>query len=212
MRIATILAASVALGASAWAVSPVPRPAKEFDFVEPSGKHTLMSSQKGKVVLVQFLYTTCPHCQAMSQMLTKLQQEYGPRGLQILGAAFNPEADPNTVKAYIQQFNVGFPVGVANRDSVMGYLGISAMERFVVPQVAVIDRKGVVVAQTEANPTNPKPPLQDEAYLRTLIDKLLKESASGASKGATPATSKAPAAKGPTSAVKATPTTVAHTK
>lgn len=188
MRLITSVAAFLALGYSALAAAPpVPRPAKEFELVEPSGKHVLLSNYKGKVVLIQFLYTTCPHCQAMSQMLTKLQQEYGPRGFQVLGAAFNPESsDMNVVQRYSQQYNVGFPVGVASRESVQSYLGMSVMDRYVVPQVAVIDKKFMIREQTEANPQGAAP-LQNEAYLRALIDKLLKEGAAGggATTGAT---------------------------
>lgn len=184
MRLLTTVAAFAALGISSFAAAPqVPRPAKEFDFAEYNGKHSLLSNYKGKVVLIQFLYTTCPHCQAMSQMLTRMQQEYGPKGVQFLGAAFNPEADPNVVRGYVQQFNVGFPVGVSARDTVMNFLGLSVMDRFVVPQVAVIDKKGVIREQTEANPQGAAP-LQNEAYLRNLFDKLLKEPATG---GAAPA-------------------------
>ena len=190
MRLFTTVAVFATLGISSFAATPpqVPRPAKEFDFAEPNGRHNLLSSYKGKVVVIQFLYTTCPHCQAMSQMLTKLQQEYGPRGLQILGAAFNPEVvdpakpdsvHPEVVTAYVRQLNVGFPVGFSARDTVMSFLTLSLLDRYVVPQVAVIDRKGQIREQTEANPQGAAP-LQNEAYLRNLIEKLLKEPAAGA--------------------------------
>jgi len=63
---------------SALAIPPVPRKAPEFTIVEPSGKPTLLSSYKGKVVCVEFLYTTCPHCQAASQVFSKMQRGIGP--------------------------------------------------------------------------------------------------------------------------------------
>ena len=80
MRLLTPFALLIALGVSAFAAPPVPRPAKELEIVEPNGKHDLLTSYKGKVVVVQFLYTTCPHCQAYSQLLTKIQKEYGSKG------------------------------------------------------------------------------------------------------------------------------------
>jgi hypothetical protein len=79
---------------------------------------------------------------------------------------------------FIKEFGIGFPVGFSSRDSVISYLGLSVMDRWVVPQVAVIDKKGMIVAQSEAGGT---PALQDENYLRTLIDKLLKEGATTSS-------------------------------
>src|SRR5215468_7516632 len=83
-----ILALSV--GVSAFAAMPVPRQSKEFTFIEPTGKQTLLSSQKGKVVVIQFLYTTCPHCQAFSKVLTKMSAELGP-GVQMFGVAFEED-------------------------------------------------------------------------------------------------------------------------
>src|SRR5580658_6347621 len=139
MRSLTTFAVLATLGVSAFAAPPVvPRPAKELEIIEPGGKHDLLTSYKGKVVVVQFLFTTCPHCQAYSQLLTKLQGEYGPKGFQCLGAAFN-EADSKMVTGYINQYKVGFPIGPVDRDTVLSFLSFSIMDRLVVPQIALID-------------------------------------------------------------------------
>ena len=120
MRIAPV-ATLLAFAASAFALPPIPRKAPELTIVEPSGKQTLLSSYKGKVIVIEFLYTTCPHCQAASQVITKLQRELGPRGFQAVGIAFNDNAQM-LVPQFVQQFNVGYPVGFANSDTVMGSL------------------------------------------------------------------------------------------
>ena len=174
---------------------PVPRPARELEVDQPNGKHLLLSSYKGKVVVIQFLSTTCPHCQAFSQVLTKLQNEYGPKGFQALGGAFN-EATDAMVTNYVNQYHVGFPVGVMLRDTVMNFMGFSLLEQLVVPQIAVIDRKGQIREETEAKPIS-SPPLQNEQHLRGLIEKLLAEG-SATSKSA-PSTSPSTA---PTGSVK----------
>jgi peroxiredoxin len=124
------------------------------------------------VVLIQFLDTTCPHCQALSQMLAKLQAEYGPQGFQAFGVAFN-EATPELVRSYVKDHNVGIPVGYAPRDQVINYLGVSVLDRLTVPQVMIIDRQGRVQAQSDPQGT---PDLQNEAYLRGVIGRLLKAS------------------------------------
>ncbi|MGH9558911.1 MAG: TlpA family protein disulfide reductase, partial [Bryobacteraceae bacterium] len=92
--------------------------------------------------------------------------------LQVLGAAFNDNA-AMLIPNFVQQFQVGFPVGSASADSVLAYLGFG-LERYVVPQVAVIDRKGNIRAQT---PAQGDPNLQMESYMRNLLDELLKEGA-----------------------------------
>ena len=182
MRLATVTAI-LALATSAYAIPPVPRPAKEFVVVEPSGKQDLLTSYKGKVVYIQFLYTTCPHCQHLSQVMTKLSAELAPKGLQVLGVAFD-EATAQKADSYVKQFGVGFPVGYASRETVQSYLGLSVMDRFAVPQVVIIDRKGGIRAQSEPMGTEQ---LQDENYLRTYLTGLLKET------GSTTTTKKAPA-------------------
>jgi peroxiredoxin len=183
MRILASAIAFVALTVSAFAAPPLPRKSPEFTITDPSGKQILLSSFKGKVVVMPLMFTTCPHCQREAQMLTKLQKEFAGRPLQIVGTAFNDEANGPVVAQFIKEFNIGFPVGYSKRDSVISYLGLSVMDRWVVPQVAVIDKKGMIVAQSEATGT---PALQDEGYMRTLIDKLLKEGATTSS-SATPA-------------------------
>ena len=182
MRKLVCFAAFFALGISALAAPPVPRKAPELTVVEPSGKQTLLSSFKGKVVVLSFVYTTCPHCQAFSAMVTKLQRELGPRGFQPLGVAFNDNAAVLT-NGFVQQVGIGYPVGYATPDTVLSYLGFSIMDRYVVPQVVVIDRKGMIRAQS---PPQGDANLQDPTFLRNLVDSLLKE-------GATTTTTKAPA-------------------
>ena len=174
-----VLAAAtfVALTVSAFATPPVPRKSPEFTITDPSGKQILLSSYKGKVVVMPFMFTTCPHCQREAQMLTKLQKEFAPRGLAVLGIVFN-DANAAMASQFVKEFNIGFPVGFASHDSVTSYLGLSVMDRWVVPQIAIIDKKGSVVAQSAATGT---PELQDETYLRNFIEKLLKEGVTSSS-------------------------------
>jgi peroxiredoxin len=181
MRYLTTLAAFVALGVSALAAPPVPRPAKEFDFVEPSGHHILLSSLKGKVVIVQGLLTTCPHCQAYSQLLTKLQGEYGSRGFQAMGIAY--DVDAATAQNYVTQYHVAFPVGYAPEDTMISFLGFSVLDRFNVPQVMIIDRKGIIQAQSLPMSDGS---LQQEANVRVWLEKLLGPAPAGSAKGAPP--------------------------
>ena len=193
MRLATASALLVS-ALTLQAAAPVPRPTKEFTVTLPSGKQNLLSSYHGKVVMTAFMFTTCPHCQALSKIITKLQAELGPRGFQALGVTFNdevntpnPAANAQVTGAFVKEFEVGFPVGFASRDSVLSYLGVSSIDSWVVPQVVIIDRKGVIRAQSASRGTAD---LQTETYLRKFLGDLLDE---GGAKSAAP--SKAPAKK-----------------
>jgi len=175
----TAFATFLVLTTSALAMPPVPRKAPEFTIVEPTGKEILLSSLKGKVVLMGFVATWCEHCQRFSQMVTKLQTELGPRGFQAVDVAFNPGVTPANVTEFVRKFGINFPMGYASTDTVMSYLGISMMDRYVYPEVAIIDRKGVIRAQS---PPQGDPNLQDEKYLRPYLDALLKEGATTSAK------------------------------
>lgn len=197
MRIATVstlLVSSLVSSLALQAAAPVPRPSKEFTITLPSGTQTLLSSYRGKVVMMACMFTTCPHCQALSKIITKLQGELGSRGFQAVGVAFNDEVNtPNSAAnaqvtaKFINEFGVNFPMGYASRPSVMSYLSLSDVERWVVPQVVIIDRKGVIRAQSAAQGTVE---LQTETYLRKYLGELLDE---GGAKSSTPA--KTPAKK-----------------
>jgi peroxiredoxin len=148
---------------------PMPRKAPEFTIIEASGKQTLLSSFKDKVVVLAFIYTTCPHCQAECGVLTKLQGELGSKGFQPLAVAFNPNAG-FLINEFVQNFHPSFPVGSASRETVMNYLGLSDDFRWMVPQVVVIDRRGMIVAQSAPQGTEE---LQTEETLRKRIVELL---------------------------------------
>jgi peroxiredoxin len=176
MRLLASAAAFLALTVAAIAGPPVPRKSPEFTVTDPSGKQILISSFKGKILVMPFMFTTCPHCQREAQMLTKLQREFGSRGVVMLGTVFNDASGPLATQ-FVKEFNIGFPVGWATRDAVTSYLGLSVMDRWVVPQVAIIDKKGNIVAQSLATGS---PELQDETYIRNFLEKLLKEGAAPA--------------------------------
>ena len=158
-----LLTAGLSFGAD------LPRQSPEFVINFPSGEKQLLSKYRGKVVLCEFLYTTCPHCQHTAGEFSKFQAEFGSRGFQAVGIAFNDMANM-LVPDFVKDFKPTFPIGSANRDPVLVYLGISPIDRFVVPQIVLIDRKGIIRLQS--------PPLgdasfQDEWFMRAKIEELL---------------------------------------
>ncbi len=169
------LAVLLALGVSSLlATGPVPRKAPPFTIVEPSGKQTLLSSFQGKVVVIEFLLTDCPRCLTVAQTIAKLHREFGPRGFQPIGIAFDNNISGPAVAEFVRSFKLNYPVGYTSSEKVDSYLGRSGKERFRVPQIVVIDRTGVIRAQSRPQgETN----LENESYLRNLIDSLLKPTA-----------------------------------
>ena len=167
------LTAVLALGVSTVVASaPVPRKSPEFKIVEPSGKQTLLTSLKGRVVVLEFFVTNCPRCQRVAGTIDKLQKELGQRGFQAVGIAFDNGINGTKVSDFVQRLGVSYPVGYAASDKVDSYLGREPTERLRVPQIVVIDRSGVIRAQSVGNGEKN---LEDENYLRNLVDGFLKE-------------------------------------
>lgn len=164
---------SLALLATATTAAPIPRPSPDFVIhMTPSGEVSLGSPQfKGKVVVLAFILTTCPHCQHATQVLSGFQNEYGARGLQVVAVAFNEMANM-LVPDFIKQFKPTFPVGWANRMDVLTYLDHSALTQMYVPIMVFIDKKGVIRYQHLGD----DPFFQNqEKNVRDTIEELLKE-------------------------------------
>jgi peroxiredoxin len=165
---------------SANAQPPLPRKAPDITIVEPSGNKIPLASYKGKVVVLALVYTTCVHCQKECEMLTALYSEMKPKGVQMAAIAFNDNAAV-LVPNFVREHGVMFPVGSAPPQTVLDFLGFSIMDRYSVPQVAVIDKKGMIRAQS---PIGGDPNLQDPTFLRNLINNLLAEGATTSGKPA----------------------------
>jgi peroxiredoxin len=179
------LAVAVLTVASMWSpasAAVVGKPSPEFAIRFNNGSQKLLSSYRGKVVLLEFLHTTCPHCQHASQVFSQLYTEYGDKGFQPLGVAWNDMASL-LVPDFIKDFKVSYPVGYAPREEVLTYLGFSEADRTVVPQLVWIDRKGVVRSQT---PAIGDETMLKEPYWRQMIETLIKEPGPAASHGTAP--------------------------
>jgi len=156
--------------------SSVPRRPPELAIVEPGGKTTMISSFKGKVVVVEFLFLGSQHCMRVASILNKLQSEFGSRGFQAVGVAFGPEADAGNTYLAAQSLKLMYPLGYASTDNVDNYLARGKDDVLNIPQIVVIDRTGVIRAQSGLRPGNPQ--LENENSLRILLQDLLKESPS----------------------------------
>jgi peroxiredoxin len=174
MRMRTIasLAILLALSFPAFAAAPVPRQSPEFTIVDPTGHAVALSSLKGQVVVIEFLLVRCAGCLRVAQTIDKLYGEMAGRGFRAIGIAFDQGIGGPAVRSFADLLKISYPVGYATSDKVDSYLGRAMIERFQVPQVVVIDRAGVIRAQSlptgEVN-------LTDENYLRGLIRELLAE-------------------------------------
>jgi len=162
--------ASLGLGATS---DKAPRPSPDFAVSFNDGSQIHLSQYQGKVVVLAFILTTCPHCQFTVQTLSRLQKEYAPRGLQVIASAIQDMA-ALVVPDFIRQFQPGFPVGYNPRNLVENYLQHPVMFRLMMPQVVVIDRKGIIRTQL-AGDDKFFDKAEQEKNFRELLEPLLKE-------------------------------------
>jgi peroxiredoxin len=162
------LALALLAGGVAMAQVTLPRPAPEFQIVEATGHTVKLSSYRGDVVLLAFVVTSCPHCQAASKEFEKLKTEFGPRGFRVAEVAFDENSD---VIGYTKRLGITFPVGRGNRTDVRNFLGIRQDARIGTPQVVLIDRTGMIRAQSAPEGS---PVLQSADVLQGLIGTLLR--------------------------------------
>lgn len=171
-KIAAVFAALTLLSGSIPAADiQLPRPAPKLVYNIPGQPPQDLSQYLGKVVALEFIFTTCPHCKAASHVMSKLQNEYGPKGLQVLDVAVNDNADL-LVDIFAREQQTTFPVGWIRQADMVSFMGFND-GRFVVPQLVLIDRKGIIHFQTPALEDSNWDKMMNEEALRKNIESLL---------------------------------------
>lgn len=111
------------------------------DFVLPSlhREEVRLSSQRGKVVLVNLWATWCSPCRAEIPSLQALYKDYHARGLVILAIAIDPDGEA-VVAPFVHEYQVNFPVLVDPRNTLGGRLQVPG-----IPISYLLDQEGRIV-------------------------------------------------------------------
>ncbi len=178
-RIATVVAVSV----FSLMAADVPRQAPDLTVRLPGGGQTKLSQYRGKVVAMCFILTTCPHCQKTVGYLVQAQNDYGPRGFQVVASAIEGGAE-RAVPGFVQSFHVNFPVGFNDVMTAITFMQHPPAVNPHMPMLAFLDGQGMVRAQYEGDDV--KFFGDDQAKnIRTVIEGLLKKPAPAPAKKAT---------------------------
>jgi len=176
----SFLALSLAVAAPL-AAQQIPRKAGEWTIQVPGGGPISLAAHKGKPMVLAFILTTCTHCQHAVELLSKLQPEYAPRGLQILASAIDQNA-PSAVPLFIRYLHPPFPVGFNDSNAALTFAGYSLAILPHMPIVLFIDRQGMVKEQHEG---------ADQAYFGDQEEQNLRKSINALLGPAKPAPGKA---------------------
>lgn len=87
-----------------------PFPAPDFQLTDQNGQSFTLSSLRGKVVLMDFIFTQCPGpCPLLSTKFSHLQRKLGERlgkEVMLVSVTIDPQQDtPEVLKAYAQRYN-----------------------------------------------------------------------------------------------------------
>ena len=164
-----LVAPLLSLAIAAVTMAQPPKSAPPLAFTVPTQGQQTLNDFRGKVVVLEFIYTTCGPCASSLQTLQKLQRDLGSRGFQAIAVAFNPNAEVLT-EDFSKEQHLTIPLGWAFGNDVSAFLGYAPADRFIVPQTALIDRTGAIRYQTKAQGEDP---LRNEPVLRQRILDLL---------------------------------------
>jgi cytochrome c biogenesis protein CcmG/thiol:disulfide interchange protein DsbE len=111
--------------------------APNFSRVDLDQRNVDLTTYRGKVVVLDFWASWCAPCLTEMPRFVEWQQEYGGRGLQVIGISMDDEAPP--VRAAFQKYRLNFPVVMGDEKLGEMYGGILGL-----PITFLIDRNGKI--------------------------------------------------------------------
>jgi peroxiredoxin len=162
--------AALMLSVVAYAQSPPAHPLQYIPIKTPDAKGINLRKYRGKELILVVFSTQCDECIATLGVLSKIQKDLGPRGLQVIGIAGNENA-AYTVGPIADRYKFGFPLGFLTQDAVIKLTNIKKDDHPFVPIVMFVDSTGVVRVQYFGNDPAMK---QQDKVLRAVADSLLK--------------------------------------
>ena len=119
--------------------------APDFISKDVNGNTVRLSDYKGKVVLIELWATWCGPCRALTPVLNKIYEKYKDKGFVVL--ALTPEENTNTVKSYIKENNVTYPVLITDMKTTRRYGVISIPASFLISRDGRVAEKHLGVTR-----------------------------------------------------------------
>lgn len=142
------LAAAAGYGFHAWRLDRAGTAAAAETVLEArlpdlEGRQQALSQWRGKVLVVNFWATWCAPCREEIPVFVRLQEQYGPAGVQFVGIAIDQR---EKVRDFARDFGINYPVLVGQFDTIE--LSRRAGNRVgALPYTVIIGRNGNTVAQ-----------------------------------------------------------------
>jgi thiol-disulfide isomerase/thioredoxin len=121
--------------------------AARFSLVSLTGQKIDLADYKGKVVLLNFWASWCPHCRKLIPALVGFQDQYYSKGLRIVGIAVGDHKQ--AVQAFYQHGNINYPIAMGDAYTRGLYGGVSGL-----PTTVLIGRDGRIYSRFEGEPSD----------------------------------------------------------
>ncbi len=112
-----------------------------FTLPDSSGKFFEPADYRGRLLLVDFMQVSCPHCAEFSKVLEKAKAKYGDR-IAVLSVV-NPPSDKNGVAKFIADNKVNSPILFDCGQVTYSYVRPKSPS-LPIPHVFFIDADGVI--------------------------------------------------------------------
>ena len=116
-----------------------PSRAPNFTLLDLEDHVVKLSNFRGKVVLLNFFATYCPACRYEIPGFVRLQDEFGPKGFQVIGVSVDENGE-EILPYFIGQMGINYPVLLATSKVIRDYGNIYAL-----PQSFLIDRNQTII-------------------------------------------------------------------
>jgi len=115
--------------------------APDFTLTDVDGKNFRLSDQQGKVVVLEFMRTTCPACVAESPRLRDLRSQFGSNVVMVM-VSIDPVGDTdNVLRGYRNQNVMGW-IAMGDKAQVFQRYAVDAT-----PTIFIIDKNGYIKYQ-----------------------------------------------------------------
>lgn len=130
------------------------RPAPDFRLPDSKGRTVGLADFKGKLLLIEFMSTTCPHCQKFTAVLNGVSAKFKGRAA-VIGVAAYPDT-AETVAAFIQNYKAGYPILLdPAHKAALDYLKPPPPNYgFSIPHLFLVDQSGYIRDDFTQHPSN----------------------------------------------------------
>ena len=161
----------LSLAAVSYAALPPGYPVPDVLIPRLLGKKIDLKQYRGKAVVLALISTNCQDCALTVDLLNMLQDEDGPKGLQVVVAAGDENAAAN-LNYFEKLHRPKYPVGYLDQPSFIKIAGLLPTEHPFVPILMFIDPQGMVRVKIKGDDPLMK---KRDATIRSTVRELLKE-------------------------------------